>query len=103
MVKFGHLIDERKVPVLINFYAEWDDDCKDVHPVLRDVAAALGDQAKVVKINIDKNQALAEALRVKSLPTFVIYSFGKMVWRKTGHLEANALVNHLQQHKPSGT
>ena len=102
MTKFGNLIDERKTPVLINFYANWDDQCKDVHLVLRDVAAALGDQAKVVKINVDNNEELAEALRVKSLPTFVIYLFGEMVWRKSGHLDANALVAHLQQHQPNG-
>ena len=102
MTKFGNLIDERKTPVLINFYASWDDQCQDVHLVLRDVAAAIGDQAKVVKINVDNNEELAEALRVKSLPTFVIYLFGEMVWRKSGHLDANALVAHLQQHQPNG-
>ena len=102
MTKFGNLIDERKIPVLINFYANWDDQCKDVHLVLRDVSAAIGDQAKVVKINVDNNEELAEALRVKSLPTFVIYLFGEMVWRKSGHLDANALVAHLQQHQPNG-
>ncbi|MDR9401178.1 MAG: thioredoxin family protein [Psychroflexus sp.] len=102
MTKFGNLIDERKIPVLINFYAEWDVACSDVHLILRDVAAATGDQAKVIKINVDKNQALAEALRVKSLPTFVIYSFGEMVWRKSGHLDANALVAHIKEYQPNG-
>ena len=101
MTKFGNLIDERNIPVLINFYANWDDQCQDVHPVLRDVAAATGDQAKVVKINIDYNKGLAEALRIKSLPTFVIYLFGEMVWRKSGNLDANALVAYLQQHQPN--
>jgi len=99
MIKFGNLIDERKTPILINFYANWDDQCNDVHLVLKDVAAAVGDHAKVVKINIDNNKELAEALRVKTLPTFVIYSFGEMVWRKSGHLDANALVAHLQKHQ----
>ena len=98
MTKFGNLIDENNIPVLINFYANWDEQSQDIHPVLKDVAAALGDDAKVVKINIDNNEELAEALRVKSLPTFVIYLSGEMVWRKSGHLDANALVAHLQQH-----
>lgn len=44
MSKFGELID-LKIPVLLNFYTEWDEECKAMHPILKDVAAALGDQA----------------------------------------------------------
>ena len=95
MSKFGDLINLR-VPILLNFYTEWNEDSKAMHPILKDVAAALGDQAKVIKIDIDKNQELAEALRIKSLPTFVLYKDGEMVWRKSGILDANTLVAKLQ-------
>jgi thioredoxin 1 len=95
MSKFGDIIDF-KVPVLLNFFTEWDEDCQMVHPILKDVAAAMGDRAKVVKIDVDKNQELAEALRVKSLPTFVIYKNGEMVWRKSGFMEANDLLIKLK-------
>ena len=54
MSKFGELI-ENGVPVLLDFYAEWDEACKGMHPVLRDVAAALGDKARVIKIDVEKN------------------------------------------------
>ena len=53
MSKFGELIETR-VPVLLDFYAVWDDACKGMHPVLRDVAAALGDKARVIKIDVEK-------------------------------------------------
>jgi thioredoxin 1 len=95
MSKFGDIIDF-KVPVLLNFFTEWDEDCQMVHPILKDVAAAMGDRAKVVKIDVDKKQELAEALRVKSLPTFVIYKNGEMVWRKSGFMEANDLLIKLK-------
>lgn len=95
MSKFGEIID-LKVPVLLNFFTEWDDDCQLVHPVLKDVAAAMGDKAKVVKIDVDKNQELAEALRIKSLPTFVIYKSGEMVWRQSGFMEATELLLKLK-------
>jgi thioredoxin 1 len=49
-----------------------------MHPVIRDVAA-LGDKAKVIKIDVDKNQELADALRIK-LPTLMIYKQGQMIW-----------------------
>ena len=95
MSKFGEIID-LKVPVLLNFFTEWDEDCKMMHPVLKDVAAAMGDKAKVVKIDVEKNKELAEALRIKTLPTFVIYKSGEMVWRKSGFLEASDLLVHLK-------
>lgn len=95
MSKFGDLIN-LEIPILLNFYTEWNEDSQTMHPILKDVAAALGDQAKIIKIDIDKNQELAEALRIKSLPTFVLYKDGEMVWRKSGILDANTLVVKLQ-------
>jgi thioredoxin 1 len=68
-----------------------------MHPVIRDVAAALGDKAKVIKIDVDKNQELAEALRIKGLPTLMIYKEGQMVWRQAGELDANAIINLVQE------
>ncbi|MBS3737801.1 thioredoxin family protein [Mesohalobacter halotolerans] len=98
MSKFGEIID-LQIPVLLNFFTEWDENCKQLHPVLKDVAAAMGDKAKVVKIDVDKNQELAEALRIKSLPTFVIYKSGEMVWRKSGFMEAPDLLAILKDNK----
>ena len=59
MSKFGELID-LDIPVLLDFYTEWNEQSTAMHPVLRDVAAALGDSAKVIKIDVDKNSELAE-------------------------------------------
>ena len=83
MSKFGELIDV-EVPVLFDFFTEWDEASNAMHDVLRDVAAALGDKAKVIKIDVDKNQALSEALRIKGLPTLIIYKSGDMKWRQSG-------------------
>ena len=77
MSKFGELIDV-EVPVLLEFFTQWDETSNSMHPVLKDVAAAIGDKAKVIKIDVDKNNDLAEALRIKGLPTFIIYKDGEM-------------------------
>jgi thioredoxin 1 len=69
-----------------------------MHIVLRDVAAALGDKAKVIKIDVDKNQALSEALRIKTLPTLIIYKSGDMKWRQSGELDANTIIGLLQDY-----
>ena len=96
MSKFGELIDV-EVPVLLDFYAESNDQSIAMHPILRDVAAALGDKAKIIKIDIDKNRELAEALRVKDLPTLIIYKNGEMKWRHSGEQDSNNLINIIQE------
>lgn len=96
MSKFGDLINSH-VPVLIDFYTEWNEQSIAMHPIIKDVAAALGDKAKVIKIDIDKNQELAEALRVKGLPTLMIYKDGQMVWRQSGELDANTLISLVKE------
>ena len=92
MSKFGELIDA-KAPILLDFYTEWDETSEEMHSVLRDVAAAMGDQGKVIKIDVEKNPQLVEALRVKGLPTLMIYKGGEMVWRQSGEQDANTLIN----------
>ena len=92
MPKFGELIN-LDVPILLDFYGDLDESSKTMHSVLRDVAAAIGDKGKVIKININLNNELAEALRIKSLPTLMIYKGGEMVWRQSGEQDANTLIN----------
>jgi thioredoxin 1 len=96
MSKFGELISVQ-TPVLIDFYTDWNEPSIAMHPVIRDVAAALGDKAKVIKIDVDKNQELAEALRIKGLPTLMIYKNGQMLWRQSGELDANTIIGLVQE------
>jgi thioredoxin 1 len=96
MTKFGELISLKK-PVLIDFYFDWEDADNGLD-TLKDVAAALGDKAKVIKIDIKKNEMLADALRVKGNPTFMIYKDGEMKWRQTGEQDANTLIGLVQQY-----
>ena len=97
MSKFGELIDGN-VPVLLDFYTDWNESSSSMHPVLRDVAAAVGDKGKVIKINVDKNNELAQALRIKGLPTLMIYKSGEMVWRQSGEQDANTLINLIKDY-----
>ncbi len=97
MSKFGELIDV-EIPVLLDFYTEWNDPSTAMHPILRDVAAAMGDKVKVIKIDVDKNKELAEALRVKGLPTLIIYKNGEMKWRHSGEQDANTLIGIIQEY-----
>ena len=95
MSKFGELVG-LEVPILLDFYIDDNDSSSVMHPVLRDVAAAIGDKGKVIKINVDKNNELAEALRIKLLPTLMIYKAGEMVWRQSGEQDADTLISIIK-------
>ena len=97
MSKFGELLDE-KIPILLAFFRSQEEGSQDMNPILKDVAAAMGDKGKVIKIDVDKNQQLSEALRVKVLPTLMIYKFSEMVWRQSGEQDANTLISLLKDH-----
>lgn len=96
MSKFGEIINTES-PVLISFYTDWNESSEAMHSIIRNVAAALGDKAKVIKIDIDKNNELAEALRIKTVPTLMIYKKGQMVWRQSGELDANSIIITVQE------
>ena len=91
MSKFGELINAQ-VPVLIDFYTDWNESSVSMHPVIRDVAAALGDKAKVIKIDVDKNQELASRIQVRGVPTMMLYQNGKQLWRQSGVLSKEEIL-----------
>ena len=97
MSKFGELIDD-KLPLLLVFCNAKDQVSSSMHPILKDVAAAMGDKGKVIKIDAEKNIKLSDALRVKVLPTLMIYKLGEMVWRQSGEQDANTLISLMQDH-----
>ena len=97
MSKFGELIND-KLPLLLVFYNTEDQVSNSMNPILKDVAAAMGDKGKVIKIDTEKNTKLSDALRVKVLPTLMIYKLGEMVWRQSGEQVANTLISLMQDH-----
>ncbi len=97
MSKFGELVDV-EIPVLLDFYTERNETSKIMNPILREVAAALGNTAKVIKIDAEKNPQLAEALRIKDLPTLIIYKAGEMKWRQSGNQDAQTLIELLKEY-----
>ena len=96
MSKFGDLVG-LDIPILLDFYNDDNQISTVMHPILRDVAAAVGDKGKVIKINVDKNNELAGALRIKMLPTLMIYKSGEMVWRQSGEQDADTLINLIKE------
>jgi thioredoxin 1 len=92
---FGTIIKGDK-PVLVDFFATWCGPCKMMHPILEQLSKQLGDQVRIVKIDVDKNQQLASQLQVSSLPTLAIFKNGEIVWRQPGVQPANVLSDKLK-------
>ena len=96
MSSFQDLIKGEK-PILVDFYAEWCAPCKAMNPILKSVKSKMGDQIKILKINIDKNQAVANKFNVRGIPTFILFQSNEIKWRKSGLLEENNLLAELKK------
>ena len=86
-------------PVLVDFFAEWCGPCKTLAPILKQVKEALGDDVKIVKIDVDKNQKLASKYNVRGVPTLLLFKNSQQVWRESGVLQKNDIINVINTHK----
>jgi len=84
-----------ETPILLDFHATWCGPCKAMSPILQDLKNEMGEKAKIVKIDIDRNQKLATAMEVKGVPTFMVYQKGKLLWRASGMVSKNDLKEAL--------
>ncbi|MFV0566500.1 MAG: thioredoxin [Flavobacteriaceae bacterium] len=97
MSKFSEIVNQEK-PILVDFFAEWCGPCKTMTPILKDVKDNLGNNASIIKIDVDKNQALAAQYQVRGVPTLILFKNGKQVWRQSGVVQKNELVQLIQLH-----
>ena len=98
MDRFKELIQSPE-PVLVDFYAEWCGPCQIMKPRLLDVAERIGENAKVVEIDVDREKEIAERYRIQSVPTFIIFKNGEQLWRQSGVISTIALLQLLQDYQ----
>lgn len=97
MPVFGEIINTKK-PVLITFYAEWHYLSEKINVILREVSIVMDEDAKIIKMDVDKNRELTKALQINGLPTYMLYYLGDVVWREEGVDSADILIEKLQKY-----
>lgn len=93
---FDTTITQSKTPVLVDFWAEWCGPCKQLSPILDDVAKELGDQVTIAKVNIDDNPESPQKYGVRGIPTLILFKNGKPVATKVGAMPKGQLVEWLK-------
>lgn len=82
--------------VLVDFWAEWCGPCKALGPKLEEIAGDLGDQAKIVKINVDENRETAQKFGIRSIPTMILFKDGQELDTLMGNLPKEEIVEKLK-------
>ena len=84
------------IPVLVDFHAVWCGPCKMLAPVLKEVKDELGEKVKIVKIDVDQNQNLANRYQVRGVPTMMLFKNGEIVWRQSGLIPKEQILQAIK-------
>lgn len=83
MENFNDIINGNQL-TLVDFFATWCGPCKQMHPVLEQLKASEGEKLRIIKLDVDKNEALAGVYRIQSVPTLMLFRNGELLWRQSG-------------------
>lgn len=96
MEKFNEMINGEQL-TLVDFFATWCGPCKMMHPILEQLKEKMGDDIRILKVDVDKNDALSMQYRIQSVPTLMLFKKGEMLWRQSGAMSLNDLMQKISQ------
>jgi len=95
---FQEIINQEK-PVLVDFTAAWCGPCKMMAPILEEVKSKIGETARIIKIDVDRNPQVAAANQIQGVPTLILYKNGKALWRRSGVMPAKDLEKVIRDYQ----
>ena len=96
MEKFNEMINGEQL-TLVDFFATWCGPCEMMHPILEQLKEKMGDDIRILKVDVDKNEALSIQYRIQSVPTLMLFKKGEMLWRQSGAMSLNDLMQKISQ------
>lgn len=96
MEKFNEMINGEQL-TLVDFFATWCGPCKMMHPILEQLKEKMGDDIRILKVDVDKNETLSMQYRIQSVPTLMLFKKGEMLWRQSGAMSLNDLMQKISQ------
>ncbi len=98
--RFHEYIQESEVPVLVDFWAPWCGPCHMIAPELKKVAQQLKDRVKVIKVNVDEQPHIAAEFGIRGIPTLILFKDGAPVWRRSGAMPAQMIIQEISPYLP---
>jgi thioredoxin 1 len=90
-------IINKNTPTLVDFFAEWCGPCKMMKPILEDLKVKVGDNVKIIKVDVDKKPQVVSAYNIQGVPTLILFKAGAVKWRQSGVVSANKLQQIINQ------
>ena len=95
MGKFSDIV-KSDIPTLVDFHAAWCGPCQTMHPIMDKLKSEMGQQVRILKIDVDKNQEVANKFKIKGVPTFILFKKGEIMWRKSGAMDLKTLKSSIK-------
>jgi len=95
--RFLNIINSSK-PVVVDFYAQWCEPCKQVPSILKEIKSELRQNVKIIKVDVDKNPLIVSKYQVQSIPTVIVFKNGKPCWTGVGLCQAHEIKSVLLEH-----